>query len=190
MMDPLVLELPRKINEGSRDLTEALGKILIPSDLENNVDEACCGMDADSNTLLANPVHEVNDTQNTSSFATSINNALCGRTYDSGFGDSRYSESPDFQHCAYGKEANEHTVTGLSKKMSSVARSKDRNTVAITGPQDRKWVNDKSARTTSQPLNRIDLAPNSNSNQTGLVQNSPMFTPRARKEVAPEYKRR
>ena len=49
---------------------------------------------------------------------------------------------------------------------------------------DRKWVNDSSPNPSSQPLNRIDLAPNFFPNMTS---GSPMLAPKARKEVAPDY---
>ena len=158
---------------------------MLPSDVDNDVDTAYCSIDTESKTLLASPCQN-KEIEPESSFAANINNVLCGRAQDSGIGESRNSQSPDSQ-ISVSKEQLSGSHNPSSGKVSITNFDfQQRRKNASTIPRDRKWVNEKSLKSNSQPFNRIDLAPTSNQPRTGQIQNSPMLAPRARKEVAPD----
>jgi len=151
-------------------------------------------MEADSKTLLASSSHDSEGIPKTS-FAASINNALCGNTpHDSGLGESRSSESPDSQMYIYEKQSMEpyHKMiekNSISNSLEIRLQTKNENINTSSIHHNRKWVNDSTHRTNCQPFSRIDLAP-PNHTRNGPVQCSPMLAPRARKEIIPNCTKR
>ncbi|XP_002128044.2 uncharacterized protein LOC100186681 [Ciona intestinalis] len=88
-----------------------------------------------------------------------------------------------------------HYSSGSSPDNSSRRRSgyrSDSNTGTSSSEEKqcdlRRWSHRYDNQNTSQPLNRIDLAPTAD--VQGGIPNSPMLAPRSRREVAPEYSMR
>ena len=195
--DYFLLEAYRNLQGPKKNISEALNKIINYSQPEDDIDTAYSSMSpdasTDSKTLMAAPAAQ----GKANSVAVNINNALNGRlarintaklrepsnTVQKQSANDTLSASKE-HFASIGKSLSEQITQPNNNFSNTVANEKPIFRPTSSACVNRKWKNISTA--SSQPLNRIDLAPCASNSYQKPMPKSPMFAPSVRKEVAPE----
>lgn len=170
-MDTAYSSMSPDVSTDSKNLQHSASPDVLPTSSVSNINNALNGKEVYTNAIESNPssntINKQSSINNVPSFACANNSA--GPQYP-----VSYTKTP------YGEMKHSNSSSTVTFQKGSKPETSTTNTSA-----NGKWSHKQTF--SSQPFNRIDLAPSANNSSRQSATRSPSLAPSRRKEVAPEY---